>query len=392
MTHKTQGEVVEGVEGVEGVGEEGDIGIQVKGEEVVPQVKREAVIPQMDWTAGTMMIEDHHQGGGAVAIQQAPIHVPHYIPYVPPVVIHQTSLDNALRNIKIDKIADIVAGHLGTEQAQHRDFAAQIAGMDPENVQQKREAEDQGTGASSSSNKKPSLRVRRNPTPAPIPTVQPEPAPIIAPAPIVPTDIKEPMDTSKGQIKRKDDTPAPKAKAKAKAKPNVPDTPPPIPPPNENPPNRLIEPKPMAKPKKPEKKPEEKRGVKRKDPEPNTEKKRAKKFEEEYDALMKDVAPHLPKAKPKPKPPAKAITSQPTTKTTKTHLKVNPKTGYVDHGTDMDKSKDKKHWLSKGIGYIRDQLELRGITFDNKRFTKGAGANRITKNDLLKHMFHQLVI
>ena len=64
--------------------------------------------------------------------------------------------------------------------------------------------------------------------------------------------------------------------------------------------------------------------------------------------------------------------------------KVNPKTGFVEMGTDMDKSTAKSHWNSKGIGYIKDQLELRGFKIPNAQLT---GPNKLKKKDLLGMLY-----
>ena len=64
--------------------------------------------------------------------------------------------------------------------------------------------------------------------------------------------------------------------------------------------------------------------------------------------------------------------------------KVNPKTGFVEMGTDMDKSVLKSHWNSKGIGYIKDQLELRGKKIPNWQLT---GKDKLKKKDLLEMLY-----
>jgi len=61
--------------------------------------------------------------------------------------------------------------------------------------------------------------------------------------------------------------------------------------------------------------------------------------------------------------------------------KLNEQTGRAEHGTELDTSKDLKHWKKKGIGYLKDQLELRGVKLPNSKF-KGKGA--LNKGDLLK--------
>ena len=53
-------------------------------------------------------------------------------------------------------------------------------------------------------------------------------------------------------------------------------------------------------------------------------------------------------------------------------------------GTDMDKSVLKSHWNSKGIGYIKDQLELRGKKIPNWQLT---GKDKLKKKDLLEMLY-----
>ena len=142
--------------------------------------------------------------------------------------------------------------------------------------------------------------------------------------------------------------------------------------------------------------------------------KKGKSLEEEYEDLMKDVAPHLPKSKPAPAPAPKATSkpappppqpSQPAgakktpppqqpKKPAATGVKPNPAfqknpqaaTTFRthDHGTEMDTSKDKKHWQSKGIGYLKDQLEKRGKKINPARLR---GKNALNKGDLLKMLY-----
>ena len=75
---------------------------------------------------------------------------------------------------------------------------------------------------------------------------------------------------------------------------------------------------------------------------------------------------------------------KPTDATANLKRKVNPKTGFVEMGTDMDKSTAKSHWNSKGIGYIKDQLELRGFKIPNAQLT---GKNKLKKKDLLGMLY-----
>ena len=63
---------------------------------------------------------------------------------------------------------------------------------------------------------------------------------------------------------------------------------------------------------------------------------------------------------------------------------INPKTGYADHGTELDTNKDKAYWKSKGKGYLKDQLELRGYKLPNSKFK---GKNALNKADLLKMIY-----
>ena len=89
---------------------------------------------------------------------------------------------------------------------------------------------------------------------------------------------------------------------------------------------------------------------------------------------------------PKPEQPEPDKTHprfQKKAKATTTHV-APPK-----HSTELDKSRDKKHWDSKGIGYIKDQLDQRGIRIPSWKF-RGRGA--LTKKDLLKIIYKTLVI
>ena len=65
-----------------------------------------------------------------------------------------------------------------------------------------------------------------------------------------------------------------------------------------------------------------------------------------------------------------------------TGIAVNPKP--PQHGTTMDRNDDRKHWANKGLGYIKDQLDMRGIRIPTYKF-RGKGA--LTKRDLLKILY-----
>ena len=109
-------------------------------------------------------------------------------------------------------------------------------------------------------------------------------------------------------------------------------------------------------------------------------------LEKEFENLMKDVGRNLPKdkAKVKPNPKFEKKKAGATEDKPRTGPKINPQTGYADHGTELDKSKDKTHWNKKGLGYIKDQLEKRGYKLPNSKF-RGKGA--LNKGDLLKMIY-----
>tara|TARA_B100000513_G_scaffold189408_1_gene113098 strand:- start:1022 stop:2197 length:1176 start_codon:yes stop_codon:yes gene_type:complete len=71
-------------------------------------------------------------------------------------------------------------------------------------------------------------------------------------------------------------------------------------------------------------------------------------------------------------------------KTVKPNPAFQKKTTKRVHGTDIDTSTDKRYWNSKAKGYIKDQLELRGIKIPASRFR---GENALTKADLLDRLF-----
>ena len=113
------------------------------------------------------------------------------------------------------------------------------------------------------------------------------------------------------------------------------------------------------------------------------------------------TAKSKPKAKPKPKAKAKSkpqpeqpepAQANPKTSSPKFQKKAKATAIHVappKHSTELDKSRDKKHWDSKGIGYIKDQLDQRGIRIPSWKF-RGRGA--LTKKDLLKIIYKTLVI
>ena len=67
-----------------------------------------------------------------------------------------------------------------------------------------------------------------------------------------------------------------------------------------------------------------------------------------------------------------------------TKRRLNPTTGFLDQGTEIDKSTAKSHWNSKGIGYIVDQLSLRGFKIPSTQLT---GKNKLLKKDLLGMLY-----
>ena len=127
-----------------------------------------------------------------------------------------------------------------------------------------------------------------------------------------------------------------------------------------------------------------------------------------------NVTPPQPTAKAKPKaksksklqPPRKtAPQPQPEQPEQPEPAQANPKTSNPkfqkkakatgthvappQHGTKLDDNRDRKHWDSKGIGYIKDQLDIRGIRIPSWKL-RGRGA--LTKKDLLKIIYKTLVI
>ena len=118
---------------------------------------------------------------------------------------------------------------------------------------------------------------------------------------------------------------------------------------------------------------------------------RAKQLEKEYEDLMKDVESgqaekKTPKSPRSPKAGERTVKSDKFKKASqqKPQVKINPTTGFADQGTEIDKSKVRTHWNSKGIGYIKDQLELRGFKISNQQLK---GKNRLTKKDLLGMLY-----
>ena len=125
-------------------------------------------------------------------------------------------------------------------------------------------------------------------------------------------------------------------------------------------------------------------------------------LEKEYENLMADLAGQggyadmksdaTGKKEPKPaKGGERAVKSdkfkkdyKPTVANANLKRKVNPKTGFVEMGTDKDTSILKSHWNSKGIGYIKDQLELRGKKIPNWQLT---GKDKLKKKDLLEMLY-----
>ena len=130
--------------------------------------------------------------------------------------------------------------------------------------------------------------------------------------------------------------------------------------------------------------------------------------EEEKESPPQPTAKAKPKAKSKSKlqPPRKtAPQPQPEQPEQPEPAQANPKTSNPkfqkkakatgthvappQHGTKLDDNRDRKHWDSKGIGYIKDQLDIRGIRIPSWKL-RGRGA--LTKKDLLKIIYKTLVI
>jgi len=173
--------------------------------------------------------DDGRGGGGGAGAVAIPVH----LPTEPPVPMlfgldqgqhHEIKLNEALDKLKKNQlqVGNLIKFNLGTEEVPNTNFPAQLAqAQTPPNTGGASSSTKRKDDTPAPSLKKPSLRVMPKASPAPIPTIQPEPAPIITPAPIVPEAITEPTVAPK-PTKRKDDTPAPKAKGKAKAEPSKP--------------------------------------------------------------------------------------------------------------------------------------------------------------------------
>ena len=83
------------------------------------------------------------------------------------------------------------------------------------------------------------------------------------------------------------------------------------------------------------------------------------------------------KGKPAPKPtPATGVKPNPAFQ-----KKPQPR---QQHGTELDTSTDKKYWATKGIGYLKDQLDKRGIRINPAKLR---GKNALNKGDLLKMLY-----
>ena len=128
---------------------------------------------------------------------------------------------------------------------------------------------------------------------------------------------------------------------------------------------------------------------------------KAMQLEKEYENLMADLAQEGGYAdmksdvagKKAPKPPKGGERAVKTDKFKKDYKpaaaaapkrRLNPTTGFVDQGTEIDKSTAKSHWNSKGIGYIVDQLSLRGFKIPSTQLT---GKNKLLKKDLLGMLY-----
>ena len=124
-------------------------------------------------------------------------------------------------------------------------------------------------------------------------------------------------------------------------------------------------------------------------------------LEKEYEDLMKDVGGSVPKSgKPNifSSNPSQANV-KPSSTTAASQVKPNPKfvkpkpvpppppttnPGFVGHGTKLDQNTNKTYWKNKGMGYLKDQLELRGYKLPNSKL-KGKAA--LNKGDLLKMIY-----
>ena len=149
----------------------------------------------------------------------------------------------------------------------------------------------------------------------------------------------------------------------------------------------------------------ETRGIGRSDPFEQTsgKKSRSRTVEDEYNDLMADVsgiAGSVPKSE---KPnifssnPSQANV-KPSGTTAAGQVKPNPKFGkpktgppppttnpsFVGHGTKLDQNTNKTYWKNKGMGYLKDQLELRGYKLPPSKFRGKAALN---KSDLLKMIY-----
>ena len=104
--------------------------------------------------------------------------------------------------------------------------------------------------------------------------------------------------------------------------------------------------------------------------------------------------PTQPKAAPAPPPKSKPAQKPATTTGVKPSPAFQKKTQAPTaapapfrthiHGTAMDTSTDKKHWQGKGLQYINDQLQKRGIVIPNKKLR---GQNALKKKDLLDMLY-----
>ena len=85
------------------------------------------------------------------------------------------------------------------------------------------------------------------------------------------------------------------------------------------------------------------------------------------------------KGKPAPKPtPATGVKPNPA------FQKKSQSKPRQQHGTELDTSTDKKYWATKGIGYLKDQLDKRGIRINPAKLR---GKNALNKGDLLKMLY-----
>ena len=107
-----------------------------------------------------------------------------------------------------------------------------------------------------------------------------------------------------------------------------------------------------------------------------------------------------PAAAPKPAPKPEAAPKPETTKS-----KDSGSEDKIEHGSEKDPSKSKSYWSRRSIGYIVDQLALRGVRIDPSQITGRAEVfdvvkdkkviqkvKKITKSELLDLLYQKLKI